>query len=131
MKTSLIGSGMAALALLGAAHLSMQAIAAEGFGAAKQTDVSVAVMADGREQYDRAVGAYNRGDYAEAFRLFRNVSVLGEPEAHYRLGLMYAEGLGTRKSLHLAAYWLRLAARQNHPGAAKALTALKSSEASS
>lgn len=72
-------------------------------------------------QLNRGNAAFKSGDYAEAFRLFRNVAVLGVPEAHYRLGMMYADGLGVRKSTRLAQYWLGQAAKQNYPGAAAAL----------
>ena len=88
------------------------------------------VMIDSAGQLSRGVAAYNRGDYVEAIRVFRNVSVLGEPEALYRLGLMYAEGLGTRKTPVRAAHWLKLAAKQHYPGAEAALAGLKAGEVS-
>lgn len=73
--------------------------------------------------------AYARGEYDAAFRLYRSIAVLGIPEAHYRLGLMYIDGVGTRKSIRQAEYWLNLAAIKNHPGAAEALNSVKTSAA--
>ena len=69
--------------------------------------------------------AYSRGDYAEAFRLFRNIAVLGVPESHYRLGMMYASGLGTRQSANQAEFWMKSAAESRYPGAAKALSLIR------
>jgi len=80
---------------------------------------------DAKAQVSRGIAAYDRGEYQEAFRLLTNASVIGGPEVHYRLGLMYAEGLGVRKNPNRAAYWLRLAAKQNHVSASEALSALK------
>lgn len=91
-------------------------------------ELAATLEAGGVEQLSRGNAAYARGDYAEAFRLYRNVAVLGIPEAHYRLGLMYLDGVGTRKSVRQAEYWLKLAASESHPGAAAALSALKSNE---
>lgn len=132
MKSTSICKCAAALAFALAA-VSMQAAAAGDLAnnVARQDAAVSGAIADGKQQMKKALQAYARGDYAEAFRLFRNVSVLGEAEAHYRLGLMYAEGLGTRRSVSLAAYWLRLAARQDYPGAAEALAALQPAEISS
>ncbi len=86
------------------------------------------LASDGRAQLSRGNAAYARGDHAEAFRLYRNIAVLGIPEAHYRLGLMYKDGVGTRKSVRQAEYWLKLAAEENHPGAAAALSSIGAME---
>lgn len=80
---------------------------------------------DAGRQLARANAAYAQGDYAEAFRLYRNIAVLGLSEVHYRLGLMYVEGQGTRKNARQAEYWLTLAATEKYPGAAEALASLK------
>ena len=91
-----------------------------------RADAAFSNRLDVAGQVGRGNAAFNSGDYAAAFRLFRNVAVLGVPEAHYRLGVMYAEGLGVRKSSRLAQYWLKLAAEQNFPGAAAALMQVQS-----
>lgn len=90
-----------------------------------------AARLDAEGQLARGNAAFSRGDYAEAFRIFRNIAVLGVPEAHFRLGQMYAAGLGTRKSSRQAEYWLNLAARENVPGATEALASVKISPAGS
>lgn len=76
-------------------------------------------------QLRSGIAAFNKGNYAEAFRKFRNISTLGVPEAEYRLGMMYAEGLGVQKNPRLAAYWLKQAAQQKFPGARDALASIK------
>lgn len=83
------------------------------------------VETDAANQLRAANAAYASGDYPKALKLFRNIAVLGVPEAHFRLGIMYARGLGTRQSSRQAEYWLALAARENYPGAADALAALR------
>lgn len=80
---------------------------------------------DVQEQARRGIAAYHRGDYQEAFRLLSSASAVGGAEVHYRLGVMYAEGLGIPKNPNRASYWLKQAAKQNHPGAMEALAALK------
>ncbi len=76
-------------------------------------------------QLRSGIAAFNKGDYAEAFRKFRNISTLGVPEAEYRLGMMYAEGLGVQKNPRQAAYWLKQAAQQKFPGTSDALASIK------
>lgn len=88
-----------------------------------EAEFTARLDADG--QLARGNAALGRGDYAEAFRLFRNIAALGVPEAHFRLGQMYAAGLGTRRSARQAEYWLGLAAREAFPGAAEALAVVR------
>lgn len=83
---------------------------------------------DFSRQLRTANAAYFSGDYPKALRLFRNIAVLGIPEAHFRLGIMYAKGLGIRQSNNQAEYWLKLAAKENYPGAFDALESLKSGQ---
>ena len=42
--------------------------------------------------------AYERGDYAEAVRWYRETAEVGEPEAQYNLGVMYNFGRGVPQS---------------------------------
>jgi TPR repeat protein len=117
-----------------AAFFSLSPLAAADDGQmvrseAAATELAAAAAPGGNEQLSKANAAYARGEYAEAFRLYRNIAVLGISEAHYRLGLMYLDGVGTRKNLRQAEYWLKLAASQNHPGAAATLGSIKSTEA--
>lgn len=80
------------------------------------------------ETVDSGKKAYDNRNYPEAFRIFRKVAVVGGPEVQFRLGLMYAEGIGTEKNPLKASYWLKSAARQQHPGATTALAGLMHSE---
>ena len=43
---------------------------------------------------DEAVAAYQRGDYASAFREFRPLAEQGNANAQYNLGIMYDNGQG-------------------------------------
>ena len=60
---------------------------------------------------EKGIKAYDNRNYGEAFRIFSQVAVIGGPEVHFRLGLMYAEGVGTEKNISKANYWLKSAAR--------------------
>ena len=42
--------------------------------------------------FDDAVAAYNRGDYVQAMKLFRQLAEQGHQWAQRRVGSMYAEG---------------------------------------
>lgn len=108
---------------------SFTAVASETASVQAETSQADEVL-DVREQVQRGITAYDRGDYGKAFLLLSKTSIVGGPEAHYRLGLMYAMGLGTRKNPRLAAYWLEQAAKGNHPAAAEALATLRQSDAS-
>ena len=50
----------------------------------------------------------------------------GDPNAEYRLGLMYLEGRGVQESRDKAARWFRRAAQDGHDQAAAALEELES-----
>lgn len=117
------------------ASFVFQPVARAGAGNGSGAEIHVssdALAADIEYQKEaqlvRGNAAYLRGEYAEAFRQYRKVAVLGVPEAHYRLGLMCMDGLGTRKSARQAEYWLRLALAGKHPDAAAALVSLREME---
>jgi len=59
-----------------------------------------------------AMAAYNKGDYATAFRLMQTSAEAGLPMAQYELGYMYAEGQGVAQDLAQAVAWYRKAADQ-------------------
>jgi len=134
MKTPTIGLCGLALVLGGAlaAALPVAAIAADrqAYGNRLETPYKAApadeINVSG--QLHAGIVAYEQGNYSEAFRLFRNISALGVTEAHFRLGMMYAEGIGTRKSPRQAAYWLKLAAGKNYPGATEMLATINAAE---
>src|SRR5690349_10582215 len=64
--------------------------------------------------FDDASAAYERGDYARAMKLFRQLAEQGHQWAQRRLGLMYAEGKGAPQSYEEAVKWYQLAAGQGN-----------------
>ena len=62
--------------------------------------------------FEDADGAQDRHDYATALRLFRLLAHQGDPNAQYRLGLMYERGLSVPQDYAEAAAWYRRAADQ-------------------
>ena len=63
---------------------------------------------------DLAAGldALDRDDYAAALREFTPLADDGNARAQYRLGTMYAMGLGVPRDFAQAASWLKKAAQQ-------------------
>lgn len=119
-----------AFVLLLSLALSVSAYAESGADAvadstpfAAGTEATVSI--DAARQLAIGNAAYNRGDYAEAYRLYRNISILGVPAAQYRLAMMYLSGQGVRKSASQAEYWMRTAAKVRYPGAAEALALIR------
>jgi uncharacterized protein len=64
--------------------------------------------------FDDASAAYERGDYVQAMKLFRQLAEHGHQWAQRRLGLMYAEGKGVPQDYQEAVNWYRLAAAQGN-----------------
>lgn len=132
MKLNLIRRSVLSLLLAALSFLALPATvnasSSDGLKSQSGPEMANAVVADQFNvagQLAAGNAAYSRGDYAEAFRLYRNIAVFGVPESHYRLGLMYAEGLGTRKSANQAEFWMKSAAQSNYPGAAEALSLIR------
>ncbi len=65
---------------------------------------------------DFSVGyeAYQRGDYATALRIFRQLADQGNARAQFVLGYMYSKGQGVPRDYAEAVRWYRKAADQNH-----------------
>ena len=61
--------------------------------------------------------ALRRGDYEAAARTLKPLADRGDPEAQYRVGLMYEYGKGFPLDKTEAAMWIHRAAGQNHPAA--------------
>jgi len=61
---------------------------------------------------DDALAAYQRGDYAEAMRLWRPLAEQGDALAQAMLGVMYDNGQGVPQDYVLAHMWFNLAAAQ-------------------
>ncbi|HZD39376.1 MAG TPA: tetratricopeptide repeat protein, partial [Terriglobales bacterium] len=64
--------------------------------------------------FDDAVAAYERGDYVQGMKLFRQLAEQGHQWAQRRLGSMYAEGKGVPQDYEEAVKWYRLAAAQGN-----------------
>lgn len=66
---------------------------------------------------DDARAASNKGDYAQAVKIWRLLAAQGNAEAQTWLGVMYHQGLGVTQDYQEAAKWFRLAAEQGDVGA--------------
>ena len=64
--------------------------------------------------FDDASAAYERGDYVQAVKLFRQLAEQGHQWAQRRLGAMFAEGKGVPQDYQEALKWYRLAAAQGN-----------------
>jgi len=64
--------------------------------------------------FDDASAAYERGDYVQGIKLFRQLAAQGHQWAQRRLGLIYAEGKGVPQDYEEAVKWYRLAAGQGN-----------------
>jgi tetratricopeptide (TPR) repeat protein len=60
---------------------------------------------------------YHEGDYHTAFEYLTKAAELGDPEAHYQLGVMYGKGFGVAKDKEKAVYHWEKAAIGGHPDA--------------
>ena len=61
--------------------------------------------------------AYERGDFATALQLWRQLAAQGNAFAQANLGFLYSSGQGVPQDLGEAARWYRLAADQGNPTA--------------
>jgi len=68
-------------------------------------------------RFDDAVSAYERGDYATAFRLMKPYAEKGDAKAQHNLGVMYDYGRGVPQNYTEAMKWYRRAAEQGLPEA--------------
>jgi uncharacterized protein len=64
--------------------------------------------------FEDGIAAYQRGDYATAYRLWRPLADQGNADAQDNLGKMYAEGQGVPQDYAEAVKWYRLAADQGN-----------------
>ena len=67
--------------------------------------------------YDDAIKAYERGDYAAAIRELRPLAEQGNVDAQAKLGSMYMQGEGVDQDFTTALRWLRLAAAEGDASA--------------
>jgi TPR repeat protein len=71
--------------------------------------------------WEDAVEAYKRQDYATALRLLKPLADQGYARAQDGLGIMYRDGEGVSKDYAQALKWLQLAADQGNAGAQRSL----------
>ncbi len=64
--------------------------------------------------YDAGFKAYQRGDYATALPIFRQLADQGHAKAQYKLGAMYERGNGVAQDYGAAVRWFRKAANQSN-----------------
>ena len=69
------------------------------------------------QDWDKAIAAYNNGDYATALQEWRPLAEQGNAGAQFNLGFMYRNGYGVPQDDTEAMSWYRLAAEQGHVGA--------------
>ncbi len=68
--------------------------------------------------------ALMQGDDGGAIRLWTPPATEGDPEAQFRLGLMYLSGRGVAPDQKMAVRWLQMAIEKHHIGASVALARL-------
>jgi TPR repeat protein len=59
---------------------------------------------------DDALSAHDRGDHAQAFKIFRSLAEQGNAAAQAMIGAMYSSGEGITQDYQEALKWYRLAA---------------------
>jgi len=65
----------------------------------------------------RAIDAYDEGDYAAAMAVWEPLANQGNRDAQFAMGVLYYEGHGVNKNLDEALAWFRKAADSEHPTA--------------
>ena len=63
---------------------------------------------------ERGHAHYDRGEFLKALGAWRRGGESGNPEAQYRVGLLYARGEGVLRSTPDAVTWYQRAAEQGH-----------------
>ncbi len=65
-------------------------------------------------QLEPARAAFDKEDYADAYKRYKPIADQGLAEAQHRVGLMHKFGWGAGRDHLLAAQWFRAAAEQSH-----------------
>ena len=71
------------------------------------------------ENYQAGIDAYNGGDFKKAMEQAKLLAPLGDADAQFYLGKMYAEGKGTLQRNTHAHMWFNLASANGHSEAAQ------------
>ena len=61
--------------------------------------------------------AYDRKDYAEAMRLYRQAAAMGNVTAEANIGFLYAKGYGVPQDYAQSVHWYLMAAEKGQPEA--------------
>lgn len=80
----------------------------------KPAQSKTATVPGPREDFRRALKAYNNGNYIKAFKLFKVLAHIGDSNAQYSLGSMYYNGFGVLKNRQQAVLWYRHSAKSGH-----------------
>ena len=64
--------------------------------------------------YSTGVDAYNKGDYATAFKQWKPLAKKGVADAQYNIGWMYDYGMGVKKYYKGAVKWYQLGSQSPH-----------------
>lgn len=75
---------------------------------------ALVIQAAWAASFEDAGAAYDRRDYATAFRLLRPLAEAGRDSAQYWIGGMYRNGMGVPPNREQALVWYRKAADQGH-----------------
>ena len=108
---------------IGLAILLIAAAAAWEVSSARETPDANNIRQQSETPLERALAAYDAGDYASALTLFRPLAESGALAAQLYLGWMHEQGYGTAKDEVEATHWIRLAASQGYPRAQNSLGA--------
>ena len=79
--------------------------------------ICVGIAAAGCSERKTALQAFDAGDYATAFKLFKPRAEAGDSTAQNYLGVHYYLGLGVKRDLSRALLWYEKAATQGDPEA--------------
>ena len=69
------------------------------------------------DRFVKGLEAYNSGQLAAAFEIWRELGAQGHSDAQYNVAVMYAKGTGVTLNPAEAARWFLMAAHQGDPGA--------------
>jgi hypothetical protein len=70
-----------------------------------------------KQDLDKAVAAYKRKDYSNAYAIFKKLAEKEYAPAESDLAAMYAGGIGVAEDRQQAVFWWRKAAKENDPKA--------------
>ena len=90
---------------------------AAGMAATAPKKPTVPAAAPAMSQFGQGVAAYDRADYATAYRMWRPLADQGHASAQYNLGVSYDNGQGVAQDYAAAVSWYRKAADQGNASA--------------